>query len=412
MEKIMRISDVRRTHWLAPFLLAAPFYATANPVLEWNDIAIKAAIASKQGPPMTSRSMAVVHSAVFDAVNAVKPKYQAFKFDGTASPNASVDAAAAAAAHTALVKLFPEQRVTFDQALAASLAKVPEGASRSDGVALGTAAANTIISWCADDRVGAATQYRPVTTPGAYIPTALPASHDIALSRPWLLKSADQFRPAAPPALTSETWARDLNEIQRVGAKASTTRTPEQTQVAQFWVITGAPAFNGVMRQAMEHRGLDTLESARVAALVYMAFNDALVAVFDAKYTYQFWRPLTAVRNGDHYQNPAVKRDGGWLPLVDAPMHPEYPCAHCISATTVGYVLQSELGDSVGPLSMASPTLPGVTRRWTKVSEVVDEVSNARIWSGVHYRFSTEVAGKMGREIGQYAVKNYLQPLR
>lgn len=408
----MRNPAIRRTYWLAPFILAAPLYATANPVLDWNDIAIKAAIASKQGPPMTSRTMAVVHSAVFDAVNAVKPGYRAFKFNGTASPDASVDAAAAAAAHAVLVNLFPDQRATFDQALSASLAKVPEGASRSDGVALGAAAAQTILTWCAGDRVGAATQYRPVTRPGSYVPTAMPASLDFALSRPWLLKSADQFRPPPPPALTSETWTRDLNEIQRIGARASTTRSPEQTQVAQFWVITGAPAFNGVMRQALEHRKLGTLESARVAALVYMAFNDALVAVFDAKYAYQFWRPITAVRNGDQYDNAAVTRDGGWLPLVDAPMHPEYPCAHCISAATVGHVLQSELGEEVGPLSMVSPTLPGVTRRWNKVSDMVQEVSDARIWSGVHYRFSAETGRRMGKEIGQYAVSNYLQPLR
>lgn len=411
LENIMRTSDTGRSSWLAPFLLAAPLCAFANPVLEWNDIALKATIESRQGPPMTARTMAVVHSAVFDAVNAIQPKYRAFKFSGTAAPGASPDAAAAAAAHTALVSLFPGQRATFDQALAVSLARVPEGPARTGGVALGTLAAQTILTWCADDRVGAVTQYRPVTKAGSYIPTTMPVSHDFALSRPWLLKTADQFRPPAPPALTGETWARDLNEVQRVGARASTTRTAEQTEVARFWVITGAPAFNGVVRQAMEHRKLDTLASARVAALVYMAFNDALVSVFDAKYEYQFWRPLTAVRNGDQYVNAAIQRDGGWLPLVDAPMHPEYPCAHCISAATVGQVLQSELGDAVGPMSMVSPTLPGVTRRWNKVSEVVEEVSNARVWSGVHYRFSAEAASRMGKEIGRYAVANYLQPL-
>jgi len=147
-------------------------------------------------------------------------------------------------------------------------------------------------------------------------------------------------------------------------------------------------------------------------ALVYMAFTDALVAVFGAKYTYQFWRPITAVRNGDQHGNMAIKRDAGWLPLVDAPLHPEYPCAHCISAATVGQVLQSELGDNVGPMTMTSPTAPGVTRRWDKVSDVVQEVSHARVWSGVHYRFLTEAGMKMGKEIGTYAVKEFLQPLR
>ncbi len=260
--------------------------------------------------------------------------------------------------------------------------------------------------------VGAVTLYRPVTKPGSYIPTTLPVAHDFALSRPWLLKSADQFRPPAPPALTSETWGRDFNEIQQMGGRGSTKRSAEQTQVGQFWVVTGAPAFNGVIRQAVENRKLGTVESARVTALAYMTFNDALVAVFDAKYTYQFWRPMTAIRNGDQHDNAAVKRDAGWLPLVETPMHPEYPCAHCISAASVGQVLQSELGDAVGPLVMVSPALPGVTRRWDKVSDLVQEVSDARVWSGVHYRFSAEAGQKMGKEIGRYAVTNYLQPLR
>ena len=389
----------------------APAVAAANAVMDWNEVAIAASIAAKEAPTLSTRSMAAVHSAMYDAVNAIQPRYRPYKFSGTAPATASADAAAASAAHTVLVKLFPQQRDSLDQALAAAMAKIPEGAPRNDGVAVGAAAAQSILAWCADDRVNAPMAYRPVTAPGRYVATTLPVSMDIGLSRPWLLTKADQFRPPPPPALTSDTWTRDYNEIRRMGARTGSARSEEQTQVGQFWAVTGAPSYNPVIRQAVIQRKLGLAESARVTALAYMAAMDSLVAVFDAKYTYQFWRPITAVRNGDQHGNPAVARDAGWLPLVDAPLHPEYPCAHCISSSAVGNVLQIELGDDVGPMTMTSPTAPGVTRRWNRVSEYVQEVSNARVWSGVHYRFSTLVGQQMGKDIAGYATKNFLQPL-
>jgi hypothetical protein len=395
---------------LGAAVLAAPLAAGADAVMDWNEVALKAVVTARQSAPMSVRSMAVVHTAMFDAMNAVQPRYRAFRFDGTAPQGANADAAAAVAAHTALVKLFPEQRAPFDDSLASALGAGPAGASRDGGAAVGKAVAEALLAWCADDRVGVATQYRPSTQPGVYVLTTLPAGDDFAVSRPWLMTKPDQFRPPPPPTLKGELWGRDFNEIRTVGARSGSTRSADNTQAAQFWVVTGAPAFNGIIRQSVQKAKLDPLASARLMALTYMAFNDALVAVFDAKYAYNFWRPITAVRNGDLHENFAIKRDPGWLPLVDAPLHPEYPCAHCISASTVATVLQSEVGDSVPGLTMTSPTLPGVTRQWDKLSDVTQEVSNARVWSGVHYRNSTEVGMRMGREVGTYAVKNYLQP--
>jgi hypothetical protein len=395
---------------LGAALLAAPLHSFADVVMDWNDIAFKAVTTARQSPPMSVRSMAVVHTAMFDAMNAVQPRYRPFRFDGTAPAGASADVAAAVAAHTALAKLFPEQRAGFDDALATALARAPQGPARDGGAGVGKAVAESLLAWCAEDRVSAPTQYRPVTQPGVYVMTTLPAGDDFGASRPWLLKSPDQFRPAPPPALNSELWARDYNEIRAVGARTGSTRAPEQTQVAQFWVVTGAPAFNGIIRQAVAKKQLDPLASARLMSLTYMAFNDALVAVFDAKYAYHFWRPITAVRNGDMHGNAAIKRDPGWMPLVDAPAHPEYPCAHCISSASVVTVLQSQLGDDIAGLTMVSPTLPGVTRKWDRLSDVAREVSDARIWSGVHYRNSAEVGARMGKQVADYAVANYLQP--
>ena len=406
----MKTGPFLRQLALGAFLLASPLAGVANVVMDWNDVAFKALVTARQGPPMGVRTMAIVHTAMFDAMNAVQPRYRAFRFDGTPPAGASADAAASVAAHTTLVKLFPEQRATFDAALATALARTPEGAARDGGAGLGKAVADALLAWCAEDRVGVATQYRPVTQPGVYVMTTLPVADDFGASRPWLLARADQFRPPPPPSLSGETWARDYNETMAVGARTGSSRSPEQTQVAQFWVVTGAPAFNGIIRQAIANRGLDPLASARLMALTYMAFNDALVAVFDAKYAYNFWRPITAVRNGDLHNNFAIKRAPGWLPLVDAPLHPEYPCAHCISSTAVATVLQSELGDEVGTLTMQSPTLPGVTRQWTRLSQINVEVANARIWSGVHYRHSTEVGARMGQQVAAHAVRNYLQP--
>lgn len=406
----MQTAFLARSLVLGAALAAAPLLAAADPVLDWNETAFKALVTARQGPPMGVRTMAVVHTAMFDAINAIQPRYRAFRFDGTPPPGASADAAAAVAAHTALVKFFPEQRAELDAQLAKSLAAVPEGAAREGGAGVGKAVADALLAWCAEDRVGAATQYRPVTRPGVYVMTTLPVADDFGASRPWLLAKPDQFRPGPPPALSGEIWARDYNETLKVGARTNSTRTPENTQVAQFWVVTGAPAMNGILRQAVVQKQLDTPASARLMALAYMAFNDALVAVFDAKYAYNFWRPITAVRNGDLHNSFVIKRDPGWLPMVDAPLHPEYPCAHCISAATVMGVLRAELGDELPGLSMTSPTLPGVTRRWDRFSDIEAEVSNARIWSGVHYRNSTEVGQRMGRQVAAFARANYLQP--
>lgn len=407
----MRLPVLARPLVLSLVLSVGPLLAAAGNLMEWNEVAMKAAAAAKQTPTMNTRTMAMVHTAMYDAINAIQPRYQPFKFTGTAPAGASADAATATAAHAVLMKLFPEQRAALDEALAASLAKLPEGQNRNNGAAVGAAAADTLLAWCAEDRVGAVTQYRPVTQPGVYVGTTQPFGDDFGASRPWLLPRADMFRPGPPPALNSEVWTRDINETQKIGAKASKVRSPEQTEVAQFWAITGAPSYNGIIRQAVTYKKLDDVAAARVMALTYMAATDSLIAVFDAKYAYHFWRPITAVRNGDQYGNPAVQREAGWLPLVDAPLHPEYPCAHCISSAAVAKVLATELGDEV-PLSMTSPFVPGVTRRWVRLSDYAKEVSNARIWSGVHYRNSTEVGAKMGEQIGSYAVANYLKPLR
>jgi hypothetical protein len=214
------------------------------------------------------------------------------------------------------------------------------------------------------------------------------------------MTSGDQFRPGPPPGLTSETWKRDLDEIKAVGGKISTQRTAEQTAIARFWEATAPNVYWPVARSVASVPGRDVTDNARLLAVAAMAMDDALIAVFDAKYTYNFWRPVTAIRNTE---GPAG--DPAWLPFIDTPMHPEYPCAHCIVSSALGAALQAEIGPGPSPkLSSSSSTAGGAVRTWNSVAEFWQEVAVARIYDGVHYRFSTVVGSEMGRKIGEVAV--------
>src|SRR5271157_4401189 len=224
----------------------------------------------------------------------------------------------------------------------------------------------------------------------------------------------DGTRIAVPPNGTSgfdqREWARDYNEVKDIGGKKSTMRTPEQTEIARFWVITGPQSYDPIARQLAAAPGRSLSENARLFALVEMAVADAYVAVFDAKYMFNFWRPITAIRNGDTDGNDATIRDAGWEPVIDTPLHPEYPCAHCITSGAARAVLESEFGTGAVSLSMTSASAPGVVHKWASIQEWAEEVAAARIYGGIHYRNSTVVGKDMGRKIGELAVKNYLKP--
>jgi hypothetical protein len=254
----------------------------------------------------------------------------------------------------------------------------------------------------------AAESYRPPTRPGVYTPTTIPAALQWAQRKPWMLARASQFRPGPPPALDSTLWARDYNEIKAVGAAKSTTRTPAQTEIAKFWEANMPSIYYAVLRAVATQPGRDVTRNARLYAAVGQGMDDALIAAFDAKYHYQFWRPITAIRNGDQDGNEATERDASWMPFIETPMHPEYPCAHCILAATVGTILKAELGrDPMPEISSTSYTAEGVSRRWTSVEDLMQEVDDARIYDGVHYRNSTEVGTAMGKQVGALAVQKH-----
>jgi hypothetical protein len=382
--------------------------ASADVVTDWNARAEAISVEKRILPPPNARGMAMLHVAMFEAVNAIERRYTPYKLRLTADAGLSKEAAVASAAHTVLAALHPDRQAALDAALKSSLAEIPDSAAKTKAVELGKTAAAEILAWRATDQSSAAEAYRPATKPGVYIATIIPVSSTYGGTTPWVLEKSSQFRPGPPPALDSATWTSDLNEIREMGGRNSTKRNAEQTAIGRFWFVTGPPAWNPMIRQLVAAKKLDPVDSARVFALTAMAGDDALIAVFDAKYHYNFWRPVTAIRNADTTGNGATPRDASWLPLGDTPMHPEYPCAHCITATAVGTVLQKIFGDTIPEVSMTSATAPGVTRKWTRLQDYIDEIALARVYAGFHYRFSAKTGDEMGRKIGERTVATKL----
>ena len=362
--------------------------------------------------PIAVRTMAIVQVSVFEAVNAVTGRYPAYRVKMTPAPGASVDAAVAAATRGALLALMPSEKAAAEADYQAALTAVPDGSAKTAGIAAGEQAAAAIVAMCADDGANATVAYRPHAAPGVYTPTLLPAVPHWGKRRPWVMSRGDQFRPGPPPALTSDTWVRDYQEIKAIGARNSTTRTAEQTAIAKFWEATAPSVYWPVARSVADGPGRDVTDNARLFAVAAMAMDDALIAVFDAKYTYNFWRPITAIRNG-HDGNDATTRQADWLPFIDTPMHPEYPCAHCIVSSSLGAVLAAEIGTKPAPaLRATSYTAPGAARVWASTDAFVEEVAAARIYDGAHYRNSTIVGSTMGKKIGELAVTSFPKPVK
>jgi len=383
-------------------LLVCPVLAHADAVTDWNLKADELAIAGKLGPVDTWQVLATTSVAASDAVSAISGQTPFIaKLEKT--PDASPEAAIAAATAGVLLVMIPSQKDAIEQAYNTMIAKLPEN-GRDSGVKLGAAAAQIVIEAHKLDNEPVE-DYRPVTAPGKYVPTVVPVQYTTSQRKCWVLDRVDQFRPVPPPELTSDVWVRDYNEIKAVGAKLKSTRTPQQTEIANFWATTNAIIYLPIAHAAANK---DIASNARYMAVLSMTVDDALSAVFDAKYTYDFWRPFTAIRNGDMDGNDKTERDASWLPLIDTPMHPEYPCAHCIVSGTIGGIIKAVAGNDI-KLSTTSPTAPGVTHSWNTVDDFMQEVRLGRIYDGVHYRNSTEVGNAMGQKIGQLAANKYLK---
>ncbi len=379
----------------------------ADTITDWDTKATAVASSAALG----ERELTIVDLAMFDAVNSIERRYQTYLEQLPSTGPTSADAAAASAAATALAGVHPEAAASFKTALAEYLAQLdatPE--ALANGVRLGEAAALKILEARANDGATGVDSYRPMTKPGRYVPTAVMVCSTWPTMRPFALASPSQFRPGPPLSLKSREWAVDYNEIKEFGSKTSARRSAKQTETARFWLMTGPQAYHPLARQLVAERHLNLVDSARFMALFAVTLTDAYIAVFDAKYHYEFWRPGTAIRNADLNNNPDTERDATWQPLDNTPMHPEYPCAHCIESGAARVALES-LGQPLPELSLTSATAPGVTHSWSNLDDFTTEVANARIWAGFHYRFSTRVGTALGRQVGEYVVNTIMQPV-
>jgi hypothetical protein len=400
---------------LLSFTLAGvPLTASANVITDWDDIAVKTIQPPGPVPPigvdLTFRASALVEVAMFNAVNCIEPKYHAYGVQVEPSPDTSQDAAAATAAATVLIKLVPNSNVK--QQLADYLAKIPDGPSKDRGIKVGQDAAAKVMEMREKDGATARNAYRPITEPGKYTITATTVGYWATDAKPFVLANAQQFRPGPPPDLKSDLWARDYNEIKEIGEKYSTKRTPQQTETAKMWLPAGPIAYNPWVRQIAIAKNMSVIDTSRFMALTAIAEADAVQAVYAAKWQYMFWRPMTAIRNGDIDGNDKTERDATWEPIDNTPLHPEYPCAHCILSGAVTTVIQKVIGTpDIPEVSITSPTAPGSVHKFTNVNAIADEISSARIYAGFHYRNSTEVGREMGQKIGEYVVATALQQM-
>jgi PAP2 superfamily len=403
---------LKNLRWVAPIMiligLGEP--VAADVITDWNEKAVAFVTKHRMLPPQAERVVASVHVAMFDAVNSVERRYRPYRLAATTAKETSKETAAAVAAGMVLVGLHPKETEELNALIDAYLSAIPPGAAKSEGIKVGQEVAAKIVAERKGDGADAPDAYRPKTKPGVYVPTPITASSMWPNVKPFAMTSPSQFRPQPPIPLAGEEWAADYNEIRNLGGKNSSKRTAQQTEDGQFWLITGPASYHPMVRQLALAKKMDVVDSARFMALASTAAADALIAVFDAKYHYDFWRPITAIRNGDVDGNPATEVDATWQPIDNTPMHPEYPCAHCITSAAVATVIEAALGGADIPeVTMTSPTAPGATHRWTNVWTYADEVSMARIYAGFHYRFSTRVGQDMGRKIGQLVVESLMQ---
>jgi hypothetical protein len=391
--------------------------APPDTVTQWNLAMIAGLEAAAIPPPPSARIGAIVQASVFDAVNGIERQYAFYHVAPAAPHGASRAAAAAGAAYTTLVALIPGQKPLFDAQLAATLAQISDdpadpGQSVQRGLAWGTTVANDILTWRGTDGfavppppyvVGSAPGDWQPTPPLFLRPPQAPLFRQFAAMTPFALTSPSQFLPPGPPPLTSARYAQDLAQVQALGSAASTTRTAEQTQTAIFWQDdTPAAMWNRVADQLAQTHHATLTRNARLLAQLNIALADATIAIWNAKNTYNFWRPVTAIR---------ATSDPAWTPLLPTPAFQEYPSAHSGVSSAAASVLASLYGNDIS-FTVTSAGLPGVQRDFTSFSAVVQQVEDARVYAGFHFRFSCIDAATLGTQVARYATGTLMHPLR
>ena len=395
--------------------LVAPAAARADAVTEWNLNAANAIFAVAGQPPQLSvPHLAMVHGAVYDAVNAIDGSYEGYLLTSRlAGPFDSKEAAAATAAHRVLLHLFPAQQVVLDAQYAASLAAVPDGMPKTRGIAVGEAAAAAMTAArTGDGRFGPA-GFMTGTLPGVWRPVLPAFVNDPAAwlkdLKPFLLESPEQLRTKGPLPLDHPQYAREFQEVKSLGSLTSSSRTADQTHAARYWAENPPATWSRVFRTLSAQQGLSITENARLFAMLYLSAADALISVWNDKAHWLYWRPITAIREADTDGNPRTEKDAGWLPLIANPPYPEYPSGHTgLSGSIVATLQDFFKTDKVG---WSDTNNAGLTRSFESFSQAIDEIVDARIWSGIHFRTADEQGERIGKDVAKWREKHYFAPL-
>ena len=405
MLKALRMAAV------AALLIAPP--AAADTVCDWWEFATRISNAA-QGAARTAeqeRAVTRVSLAMFEALNAIDRRYESYLGFPPGDPAASQDAAAATAAYRVLLGQFPGQKTALDDTYALAMASITDQRAREAGRLIGERAAAAALAAGGVDSTIAQVPYRPRTTPGEWIGAALPVLQPYwATFRPWATPGPDALRPPPPPALGSERWARDYDEVRRLGGRTSTERTPLQTLIARYREM---PDLAPSVRMIADGPGRTPVQNARMLAMLQMAADDATQAMAVAKMHYNFWRPITAIRNGEGDGNDATAADPGWAPLLGTPNFSEYPCGHCTFAAAMAEVMKAEVGPRpAAGVRVSSQSMPNaVVQVLPTWDEWVRQVSDSRIYGGVHYRFSNEAGEEVGRRAAAMVLQKVMRPL-
>jgi hypothetical protein len=391
---------------------------SVNPVLQWNR-ALLVIVRTPGAQPATihpTRSFAIMHAAIYDAVNAIDKTHKSYFVNlRGVSQSASQDAAAAAAAHEVLVGLYPQFQAMLDAQLQQSLAQIPDGAHKADGIILGQIAADGILALRSNDGSNAPPiPYVFGNAPGDYqsTPPNFPQQPQFthwSHVTPFALKRADQFRPGPPPDLTSERYATVFNQVKSLGIANSTAATADQALTGRFWNGAIQNYWNEITQTVAMERNLTTAQSARLFALLNLTFADGVIAFYDAKYVYNLWRPVTAIRAADTDNNPETLPDPNWLPeTTNTAPDPSYPGAHAVISAAGASVLISFFDSDHFDLTVTSEVLAGVTRSFTRISAADEEATLSRIFAGQHFRSDLTAGQRLGRNVADFVVDNFL----
>jgi hypothetical protein len=395
--------------------LAVPSSAGASAATQWNLNATNALIATAgQGPTVAMLHLAMVHGAVYDAVNAIDGGYTPYLVAPDATPFDSQDAAAATAAYHVLVHLVPAQQPTLQPLYAASLAAIPDGAAKDGGIAAGIAAAEAMIAArTGDGRFGAPGFPVPATpAPGEWRPVLPGFGNDPAgwlrNVKPFLIESSSQFRTRGPWALTSPQYAREFNEVKSVGALDSTTRTQHQTDASTYWAAHPPATWSRIVRMLDVREGLSTADGARLYAQIYLTGADALIAIWADKAHFSFWRPITAIREAETDGNDATAADDDWLPLIANPPYPEHPSGHLGVSGSFVETLREFFGND---RMTWTDTAAGKTLTYHSFSEALREIVSVRVWSGIHFRAADEQSAELAKDVAKWRKHHYFKKM-